>query len=76
MSKHYVITTTNRFKKQYAKVSKQKNFKREEFQKVVNLLSNDETLPAKYKNHLLTPKDNRNLGMPYSTRCTIGIPKK
>lgn len=76
MSKHYIITTTNKFKKQYAKVSKQNNFKKEEFEKVIRLLSNDEILPAKYKNHLLTPKDKRNLGMSYTARCTIRVQKK
>lgn len=52
----YQIKRTNRFTKQYSKMLKQKEFKEEEFVKVLNLLVNDEILPAKYKNHLLSPK--------------------
>ena len=49
----YNIEKTNKFAKQYAKVLKQKEFKEEEFIKVLTLLANDEILPPKYKNHLL-----------------------
>ena len=62
----YEIKRTNKFTKQYAKVIKQKEFKEDEFIKVLLMLSNNEILPAKYKNHLLNPKNNRNLGMPYT----------
>lgn len=62
----YEIKRTNKFTKQYAKVIKQKEFKEDEFIKVLSMLSNNEILPAKYKNHLLNPKNNRNLGMPYT----------
>lgn len=62
----YKIERTNKFIKQYAKVIKQKEFKEEEFINVLKLLSNNEVLPAKYKNHLLNPKSNRYMGMPYT----------
>ena len=76
MSKNFDVQITNKFKKQYAKVSKQQNFKREEFIKVVKLLSDNKLLPAKYNNHLLSPKANRYMGMSYSTRYFIRIPKE
>lgn len=68
MNKVYDIQATNKFKKQYSKIKKQKEFKKEEFENVLKLLSNNEVLPKKYHNHLLEPKKNRNMGMSYSTR--------
>ncbi len=62
----YKIERTNKFVKQYAKILKQKEFKEEEFIKVLKLLVNDEILPVKYRNHLLIPKNKRNMGMPYT----------
>ena len=73
MSKVYELQITNKFKKQYSKVSKQQNFKKEEFEKVIDLLINNKQLPEKYKNHLLTPKHNRNMGMSYSAKCITRI---
>ena len=61
----YKIKRTNKFIKLYDKLLKQKKFKEEEFIKVLSILSNNEVLPAKYKNHLLSPKSNRYLGMSY-----------
>ena len=57
---------TKIFKKQYSKLLKQRNFKEDEFIKVLNLLTNNKLLPIKNKNHLLEPKSNRNLGMSYT----------
>jgi len=71
--KQFNVQITNKFKKQYSKIKKNKNFKKEEFEKVVKLLANNELLPAKYKNHLLNPKENRYMGMSYSARYFIRI---
>ena len=62
----YKIERTNKFIKQYEKILKQNEFKEEEFIKVLKMLSNDELLPTKYRNHLLSPKIKRYLGMSYS----------
>lgn len=64
----YKIERTNKFTKQYAKMLKQKEFKEEEFIKVLGLLANGEALPPRYKNHLLNPKSKRYMGMPRTTR--------
>lgn len=69
----YKIERTNKFTKQYAKMLKQKEFKEEEFIKVLTMLGNDEILPAKYKNHMLNPKSKRYLGMSHTTRYIVGI---
>lgn len=71
----YKIQRTKIFKKQYSKLLKQKDFKEDEFIKVLNLLANNKLLPIKNKNHLLEPKTNRNLGMPHTTRYIITIQK-
>lgn len=63
----YKIERTNKFIKQYAKMLKQNIFKEDEFIKVLKLLANNEVLPPKNKNHLLSPKSNRYMGMPYTT---------
>lgn len=73
--KNYKIQRTNIFLKQYAKLLKQNNFKEEEFIKVLKHLSNNKILPPKYKNHLLNPKNKRNMGMSYTTRYFIIIQK-
>ena len=62
----YKIERTNKFVKQYARILKQKEFKEEEFINVVSILSNNEILPTKYKNHLLNPKNKRYLGVSYT----------
>ena len=66
MNKTYQISFTNIFKKQYTKIKNNPSFKQEEFNKVINILSNNEVLPPKYKNHLLNPKSKRCMGMSYS----------
>ena len=38
MSKKYDIVFTNKFKKNYAKMKQQANFKNEEFERVIELL--------------------------------------
>lgn len=62
----YKIERTNKFIKQYAKILNKKEFKEEEFIKVLSILANNEVLPVKYKNHLLNPKNKRSMGMPYT----------
>lgn len=62
----YKIERTNKFIKQYAKMLKQNNFKEDEFITVLKLLTNNEVLPPKYRNHLLSPKSNRHMGMSYT----------
>ena len=76
MNKVFDIQTTNKFKKQYAKIKKQDNFKKEEFEQVLKLLSNNELLPKKYHNHLLEPKKNLNMGMSHPTRYITRIQEK
>ena len=49
----YQVVTTKSFRKSFKKVSKYKNFKEDEFLKVLSLLSSDTELPAKYKDHAL-----------------------
>lgn len=66
-SKKYDIQYTNKFKKQYIKIKKQQHFKQTELEKVIEILSNNELLPEKYRNHLLNPKSERSMGMSYTT---------
>ena len=66
-NKKYDIQYTNKFKKQYKKMLKNPHFKKEEFEKVLGYLINDELLPEKYRNHLLNPKSERSMGMSCST---------
>lgn len=73
IDKKYKVQFTNVFKKQYKKIKNNPNFKQEEFNIVIKHLTNNERLPEKYKNHLLNPKSNRNLGMPYTKRYIIRI---
>ncbi len=62
----YQIKFINTFKKQYLRIKNNPKFNQEEFNKVIEILSNNEVLPEKYKNHLLNPKSKRNLGMSYT----------
>lgn len=64
MSK-YRIEYTTKFKKQYKKMISNKSYNENDFKTVVSMLANDEILPEKYHNHLLEPKSNRFVGMPY-----------
>ena len=64
MSKTYKIKFTNVFKKQYSKLKNNPNFSQIEFTTVITLLSTNQVLPPKYKNHLLNPKSKRYLGVP------------
>ena len=73
--KKYDIQYTNKFKKQYNKLLKNPNFKKAEFEKVLEYLSNNELLPEKYRNHLLTPKSERSMGVSCSTRHIARISK-
>lgn len=72
----YRVVTTNKFKKDYKKMKSRNNFDEEAFITVVTLLANGENLPSKYCNHLLEPKSQRNMGMPYKTRLAFGIYEK
>ena len=67
MSKKFEIKLTTKFKKQLKTIRKQHGFNYDELDKVINILSNNELLPEKYNNHLLTPKSKRYLGMPCTT---------
>ena len=66
MNKMYQVKFTNIFKKQYAKIKNYPHFKQEEFNNVIDLLSNNQVLPQKYKNHLLNPKSKRYMGMSFT----------
>lgn len=74
-NKKYDIQYTNKFKKQYSKLLKNQNFKKKELEKVLEYLANNEQLPEKYRNHLLSPKSERNMGMSCTTRCIIRVSK-
>ena len=73
--KQYNIKLTNRFKKQLKKIQRQSNFDCKALDEVITLLSTNQLLPAKYRNHLLEPKKSRNMGMSRTTRYFIRIPK-
>lgn len=72
-NKMYQVKFTNIFKKQYAKIKNNPNFKQVEFDNVIKLLSNNEVLPPKYKNHLLNPKSKRYMGMSFTKRYFVRI---
>ena len=76
MTKRYDIKLTNKFKKQLKKLQKQPNFNYDSLDEVINILASGETLPAKYRNHLLEPKKKRNMGMSCTTRFIIRISKR
>ena len=63
MNKIYQVKFTTVFKKQYSKIKNNPDFKQEEFNHIIDLLSKNQILPQKYKNHLLNPKSKRNMGM-------------
>lgn len=69
----YKIQITNIFKKDYKKMRSRNNFDEKAFKTVIELLSNGESLPEKYCNHLLEPKSNRTLGMSYKTGLAINL---
>ena len=69
----YKIQITNIFKKDYKKMRSRNNFDEKAFKTVIELLSNGESLPEKYCNHLLEPKSNRTLGMSYKTWLAINL---
>ena len=62
----YQIKFVNTFKKQYIKIKNNPHFNQEEFNKVIKALANNEILPTKNRNHLLSPKSKRYLGMSYT----------
>jgi mRNA interferase YafQ len=49
----YERTTTKQYRKAFKRVSRHRNFNREEFDTVVDLLSAGTKLPPKYKDHQL-----------------------
>lgn len=61
----YEVKVTNKFKRSLNKIRKHKYFDEKALDKVVEMLTNDDILPKQYHNHLLEPKDNRIMGMPY-----------
>ena len=65
-NKIYQVKFTNVFKKEYSKIKKNPHFKQDEFNTVIKLLSNNQVLPEKYKNHLLNPKSKRDMGMSFA----------
>lgn len=67
MINKYKIEYTTKFKKSYKKLVSQSQYNESDFIEVLKMLANDIPLPAKYKNHLLEPKSNRFMGMPYKT---------
>ena len=75
MKEKYDIQYTNKFKKQYNKLLKNSYFKKAELEKVLAYLINNEPLPNKYRNHLLNPKSERSMGMPYSARYITRVSK-
>lgn len=54
--KQYDIKITTEFKKQLKKLVQQPNFNQKALDEVINLLSTNQLLPAKYRNHILEPK--------------------
>jgi len=69
----YKIVTTNRFKKDYARMRTRNNFNEKDFWSIITKLANDEVLPQKYRNHLLEPKKERYMGMSYTARLVVNI---
>ena len=75
MNKKYQVKFTNIFKKQYSKIKNDPHFKQTEFSNVIDLLSNNQVLPPKYKNHLLNPKSKRYLAMSFTKWYFVRILK-
>lgn len=71
--KQYEIKLTTKFKKQLKKLHKQPNFNYDALDEVINILASNELLPAKYRNHLLEPKNKRNMGVSCTTRCITRV---
>lgn len=71
----YQIKTTSKFKKDL-KIIKKRKLDIDLLNKVVLMLANDIPLPEKYNNHLLEPKSERLMGMPYKTWLVIRIWKR
>ena len=76
MNKLYEVKLTTKFKKQLKIIRKHPNFDYNALDKIINMLSNNEMLPAKYRNHLLEPKSKRNMGMSCSARFIARIQEK
>lgn len=70
------IETTSRFRKDYKRMSSRNDFDATAFEKVIQLLLNNELLPEKYCNHLLEPKGNRTVGMPHKTKLATNLYKR
>ena len=73
--KRYEIKLTNQFKKQLKKLQKQHNFNYNALDEVIHILVSNDILPSKYRNHLLEPKEKRNMGVSCTARCIIRISK-
>lgn len=71
----YEIKSTNKFKKGLKRLRQQQNFKLDELDRVIYLLATNQIIPAKYNNHILEPRNERNIGMSYATRCIVRISK-
>ena len=52
----YIIKFSNKFKKSFKRFKSDRNFKKEEFDKVIDALLNGEKLEEKYNNHTLSGK--------------------
>lgn len=71
--KQYELKLTNKFKKQLKQLQKQPNFDYDALNDVLNRLTANDTLPFKYRNHLLKPKSKRYLGVSCTTRFAFGV---
>lgn len=67
MMKQYEIKLTTKFKKQLKGLQKQKILDISALDEIITMLSSNQLLPMKYKNHLLNPKKNRYMGMSCAT---------
>ena len=63
----YQIIMTSKFRKDLKAIRK-RNLSIDLLNEVVEMLANDVTLPLKYRNHLLEPKELRFMGMSHKTR--------
>ena len=50
----YSVITTKSFRKSYKRVSKYASFDLDEFDKLLSILSSDEQIPEKYRDHALS----------------------
>lgn len=67
MTKQYKIKLTTKFKKQLKGLQRQKILDISALDEIITMLSTNQLLPVKYKNHLLNPKKNRYMGMSCTT---------